>query len=86
MLPFSLLKQTMQMLRLVLHNTANRPIYIEVAIDEAIKKAIQFSKVTKVDFLIYEVNKEHQIIVPDKKLILPNKVKETGQLNNFKEL
>lgn len=78
--------QDMLMLRLVLHNQVNQPIWIEIEVDEGLKKAVQQSKVTKVDFVFFEKDKNNQIVIPKSGLVIPSDTHINGNLNKYKEL
>jgi hypothetical protein len=49
------------MMKLVLHNEINRPVYLEIPIPDGVKNAIRLSKVTRCEFLFYQQGKEGNI-------------------------
>jgi hypothetical protein len=72
-------------LRLIIHNQAKIPIFLEVAIPPELRDAIRMSKVSRCDLLLYEKNPANQIVIPGKTFI-PGGTLPQGELSRYKIL
>lgn len=59
----------MARLKIAIHNEINQPIWLDVAIPEDLAACIQFSKITRAEFLVYDMGKKGQIIPPQTELL-----------------
>ena len=68
----------MMMLKIVLHNKINCPVYLDVPVPPELIAAMRTSKITRAEFLVSERGPDGQLVEP--------KLAAITELNNFKVL